>query len=417
MTATPSDEVKQVKARIAGLKRRTAFVDWHRSREFAAEVLDLLDEIRASTGDAKTGVELTIAFLKTDQATLERCDDSSGTIGDVYRHDAVGQFVEYAQEYGDKKRLYKLILKLLEQDPYTIRGEVLESAASFLPPELLRAMAEHYWDMAGARGREEPYFNSDLEYTSILARQLNDTALFERAMLAKFPKNPDVACLDIAAMHLNTGNPQTALKWLEKTSPGRSREHVRRDLLFTAYRQLGDTARAGEIAWLIFRDHRNTDTLGKLLDTIGPDRRNEVLRDEARLILGSKGLDYIDAKFLIDVGDDASAAEYILKRARKLDGKLYMHLVPLARAMEDHRHWLAASVIYRALLESILERANSKYYYHGVRYLRKLSALAAKVGDWRGIMPHEDYRRRIGKAHERKRSFWERYGDTPDGTA
>lgn len=49
--------------------------------------------------------------------------------------------------------------------------------------------------------------------------------------------------------------------------------------------------------------------------------------------------------------------------------------------------FLRASVVYRALLESILARAQTRYYHHGVRYLKKLHMLSAAIEDWRGIPP------------------------------
>jgi len=70
---------------------------------------------------------------------------------------------------------------------------------------------------------------------------------------------------------------------------------------------------------------------------------------------------------------------------------------------------LAATMVYRALLESILARAVSKYYTHGVRYLRKLDQLAAKVEDWRGHPNHAAYMAQLKEDHGRKRSFWSRY--------
>jgi uncharacterized Zn finger protein len=68
-----------------------------------------------------------------------------------------------------------------------------------------------------------------------------------------------------------------------------------------------------------------------------------------------------------------------------------------------------ASVIYRALLESILSRAQSKYYHHGVRYLKKLEALAGKVDTWLTVQPHQTYMDELRQAHRRKSSFWSRY--------
>ena len=74
----------------------------------------------------------------------------------------------------------------------------------------------------------------------------------------------------------------------------------------------------------------------------------------------------------------------------------------------ENRH-LAASLIYRSLLISILERAYTKAYPHGVRYLKKLDELALSIMQWRKFDTHEMFKDQIYLAHGRKRSFWSKY--------
>jgi len=59
----------------------------------------------------------------------------------------------------------------------------------------------------------------------------------------------------------------------------------------------------------------------------------------------------------MDIGD-ASAAEVTLARgATAIQGRDYGTLVPLAEALERKALWTGATVVYRALLVAILERA------------------------------------------------------------
>jgi hypothetical protein len=81
----------------------------------------------------------------------------------------------------------------------------------------------------------------------------------------------------------------------------------------------------------------------------------------------------------------------------------------LAEHLEAKGLYLAAVMIYRALLEANLAKALSKYYSHGVRYLRRLDALANHVSDWRGIEPHAEYAQNIRQQHGRKPAFWAKY--------
>lgn len=67
---------------------------------------------------------------------------------------------------------------------------------------------------------------------------------------------------------------------------------------------------------------------------------------------------------------------------------------------------LAVTVILRALLDSILQRANSKAYHYGAEYLLELGKIATKISDWRDLPNHEIYLAEITAKHKRKYSFW-----------
>jgi len=97
----------------------------------------------------------------------------------------------------------------------------------------------------------------------------------------------------------------------------------------------------------------------------------------------------------------------------QIDGEHYHWLVPLAEALEKNGRYPGASLIYRALLDSILLRAQTKTYGHGARYLRKLDRLATQITDWRTLEPHLGYREKLLQNHRRKSSFWARFGDQP----
>jgi len=180
-------------------------------------------------------------------------------------------------------------------------------------------------------------------------------------------------------------------------------------LLLEIYGRFGDTDRQAQIGWRIFRRFRSADSLKKLLAVIGQDNRDNVIAGEVVAILGGKALSYSDAAFLIEIGRMDEAETYLLNRADQLNGDFYGSLLPLAEALEKNGRALVASVLYRALLDSILRRAQTKTYPHGVRYLKKLDKLAASISGWRGIEDHAAYLINLRQNHGRKTSFWPQY--------
>jgi len=77
--------------------------------------------------------------------------------------------------------------------------------------------------------------------------------------------------------------------------------------------------------------------------------------------------------------------------------------------MESKGRSLAAGLIYRSLVSSILDRACAKAYSHAARYLRKLDALSDDISDWQGLQDHETFTEQLYLHHGRKKSFWSEY--------
>lgn len=409
MTETREEKVRRVRTGIAGLKRMRSFVMYRESFALAHKLEALLEDLSTSVDDPWTGVELAAAFYETDDRVLGNSDDSSGSIGDVYRLNARDLFVRYAARCEDKRGVADVLWGLITADDYGVRDRLLDRAAAFLPEDLLRELLFRAWTEAR---REKDEFKGRSRYSVVesLARQLKDPATFEKARRASWPKLGPAACYDIAEVHFESGDTKSALSWIERVPESETFQCERRDeLLLAVCEKTGDVARRERVARRAFRRSRCDGAIDELLAVIGNDRRAEVIAEERSLILASRELSIGDAFFFVECGllDDASS--YLLDRADQLDGNFYTSLLPLAQAMEKSGRHLAASVIYRALLESILARAISKYYTHGVRYLRKLDALAPKVTDWRRFLPHPFYLAGLLKDHARKSAFWGRY--------
>lgn len=414
MIATPLENVERFKAKLAGLKRRRRFIGWGESAGFARELGALLEDLRAGVTDPRTGVELVAAFYECDAGALGACDDSNGNVGDVFRYDARELFVSYASRCADKEWLGDLVLRVIHSDDYGVRDVLVDCALEYLSEPVMRGMVVRLQEQAG---QEPDEYNKRhwLSKVESLARQLKDASLFEQARLASWGELSTAACVDIARVHLDSGNELTALTWLEKVSAKDSFMSAERDaLLLEIHGRTGNTAGQAEVAWRIFERSRSAVSLVLLLDVIGHDKRDEVLAGEVGAILESTGFSTQDAAFFVEIGMPESAERYVLKHVDQLNGDYYGGLLPLAEAMEKNGRLLGACVIYRALLDSILRRAQTRIYPHGVQYLRKLDRLADSVSDWRNVEPHDFYLREIKINHGRKSSFWSRYGSVVD---
>ena len=85
---------------------------------------------------------------------------------------------------------------------------------------------------------------------------------------------------------MKSGFPQKALEWINRISSYETfMDRERREILQEIYRQLGDSQKEAELAWLSFRKSRNLHTLEKLLKVIGEEKREMVIDDEAGFII------------------------------------------------------------------------------------------------------------------------------------
>jgi hypothetical protein len=175
------------------------------------------------------------------------------------------------------------------------------------------------------------------------------------------------------------------------------------------YRQLGNLEAQTKIAWQIFNSHHDQTTLTQLLECIGQEQRDTVINDVLNNIGQEPRISYDDAAFLLAVEQVDELEIYLLQRFEQLNGDLYFRLSPLAEALEKRGKLLISSLIYRALLDSILARALSKYYHHGVKYLKKLDQLAPYVTDWQTWPVHNTYLAILKENHKRKSAFWSKY--------
>src|SRR6056297_731528 len=176
--ATPEENIKRFNYQLANLKTSRHYYDWNQVHDLADELERMLTNLEAGVTDPKTGVELMTEFFEMDEVVFEMCDDSGGSVGDVFMRSAKELFVAYASEYEDKKCLRKLVLNLVLADGYGVRACLLDSAAEFLPEEQVRAMIE---DLRRLADKEKNNFSRGSYHRQMqsLARQIKDASLFK----------------------------------------------------------------------------------------------------------------------------------------------------------------------------------------------------------------------------------------------
>ncbi|MDD9732453.1 hypothetical protein PVW46_21355, partial [Mameliella sp. AT18] len=143
-----------------------------------------------------------------------------------------------------------------------------------------------------------------------------------------------------------------------------------------------------------------------------PDFEDIEAEDRAHAFALEKPAPEAALQFFLDSPRTDLAAELIVMHPDHWDGGDW-HILPKVAALLEHDHPLAATILYRALLDDIFTLARSKAYGHGATYLGKLALLSEDADAVRsGEFPsHATYLAGLKKAHHRKSAFWSHVGE------
>ncbi len=325
---TDTQTVRDFKKTVTAAKNSRKMF-WRSQAPDLAEMLNqALEQLKQSVRDPQTGVDALIDFYKRDADIFERCDDSYGNVGDVFRMTAADLFVDYASKCPDKDKVAAQILELQEDDGYGVRDALIDKASKFLNKDDVKQLIEKINQRVPTH-EEMPHQRKWLYMIESLARQIKDGALFEETRGRNWEGLNGRAYIEIAKVYFSAGDALTAYDRLQKAAEcGAQNEHEYSELFRDVSQALGKVEDVTKISWEIFRRTRCKETLNELLMQIGEDKRAEVVYKEVDLIMASKEFNITDAQFLIDVGEGQCAQDYVIARRDQLDGEQYYHLPP-----------------------------------------------------------------------------------------
>ncbi|MDR7035642.1 hypothetical protein J2X36_000377 [Methylobacterium sp. BE186] len=408
-----------VDRRLSALEGARGFIDWQRRRAFTADlnatVSVILSELRPL--DPVAALDRLVRFLHGASGVLARVDDSLGITEGVYER-AAEAAVEIAGALPEAEagRFAGRILPLVADEPdgplamlvLDLVPRLPEGALPGLDADLAQALAAvpdapGDWRATRARGRL-------LRARQDIADRRGDVDAFialERAVAGEAPDTGAVAERLFAAGRLDE-----ALDWVRRPRQGNgtilTREalitgrvdtetpaRARAALEIGILDALGRAGEAQDLRWQRFCDSLDAAMLRDYLAKLPDFEDDEALRaafDRAMAFPQP----YRALTFLINWPDLERAGRLVLDRAKTWEGERYEVLAPAAEALEQARPE-AAALLYRRLIDDILERGRSQAYAHAARYLAQLDAIDPGASGYRDTLRRE---------HGRKHGFW-----------
>ena len=354
--------------------------------EFGRELQAWLEQVEHELmpRDPAEALALAEAFIQCDEVFFNRADDSSGVIGDAIRAACVLWLKAASRCESPASAWPDRITTLVAADEYGAREELLRRCDLLLSEAAMRGLVSSFetqFDDAmehpcAASARVNWPASRASAALSLLSEALRDPDVLVRAVLRRSPSPNPMQKSTLAEAFLKYGRPEGALAWLEGS--WEHLESARRHLHAQALAALGRTGEAAVDRQQIFEESLAVWDLHAWLDLLPPHEQASAI-ERARELAAAHDDPVVVALLLMDIGDDAAAEEALTGNPAAIEGRDYATLVPLAEALERKGLWTGATLVYRALLVAILERAYAPAYRHAARYWARLAALAPNL--------------------------------------
>lgn len=427
----PETMAAEVRKRLTQIARARSFADWRKVRELAADLeaqrRAIIDQVAKS--DAAEALELMWRFIDLAEAVHERCDDSNGVIGDVFRDACrdLGTLTQVAKPdpvaladrafaalnangYGQYDHLIETLSPSLGAKGLDhLKGRFIELSKTPVerPPSDKRKVigwgtgGPLYADEIKARSRESTVRHALRE----IADARGDVDAFIDQYDEKTRRVPRIAA-EIARRLLAASRAEEALRTIEAAEHRRSGwpDFEWEDVRIDALEALGRGDEAEVARWSCFERALSAEHLRAYLKRL-PDF-DDVEAEERALDYAERYNSLLQAlSFLVSWPALDRAARLVIRRAAELDGDRYEFLAPAADALAA-KHPLAATLVLRAMIDFTLTKARSSRYRHAVRHFMECESLAAAIKEFGAFETHAAYAARLKAEHGRKSGFW-----------
>jgi hypothetical protein len=397
---------------LSGWKRSTKFYGYREAGEFGRMLDGWLDQVARELlpKDPPAALSLFEAFIEADAAWFDRADDSDGVIGDAVRA-ACRHWLQAAARCETPRDVWpERLLKLYQADEYGARDELLRRADLLLDEPAQRALVARLESQlsqvleSSPGGKSPPMEVFRISGAlSLLSESLRDPDVMVRASLRYSPNPNPVQRQAFARAYLDADRPADAIVWL-RDAWGHL-DDSRQDLLADALERLGRFDESSPIRQRMFERTLSNFDLQRWLEHLPEAARPEAVAHARQLALCHDDLTAA-AALLLQLGDADAAEARLLAEPGRIDGSDYPRLVPLAKALRAHECPRGETVVYRALLKGILDRAYARAYGHAARYWARLGEIAGSGVDLLPLQSHEDFEAEIRARHGRKSAFW-----------
>lgn len=396
-----------VRKRLATIRRTKSYIGWRKKKAFIADLQTqaamIIDKI--APDDPAAGFDLLWEFVQLAPSVYDRCDDSNGDLGNVFRaaRDQIGDLASQAAPPQDQ--LADRVFAALCDNGYGEWDGVIGLLQAVWQEDGLNRLQDQI-DAYEAGPDPEGQWQAERKATKIqswrqeIADLTGDADGYLALLSPDQLSNPHFAA-EAAKRLLSANRATEALDLLQAAPADRGAWQT---VYLSALAALGRTEDLHAARLQIFHTSLDADILRDLVKAL-PDFEDMEAEDAAK----THALDFPDATaalwFFLDYPDLALAARLIETRATEIDGNAYDVLTTAAQQLHAE-YPLAAVLCRRAMIRYTLDFARSKRVRYAIGHFQTCAELDPFIEDYAGFEDHDSFARALRDDHTRKYGFW-----------
>ena len=451
--------IKKLTSTLKGLRRRHKVLSYWEYSDFVTELHYLIDDVMSLYPDQpQECLALLELFMESTGSSLERIDDSNGDIGDIYRHlpllwlqAAAGcreqekhSVTADEQDILSQAWLDKVKAMAADND-YGSKDNLLQNVNLLLSAAEIKALIDDYkYDyerlLAEVFGNKKIVGNKNSShFDNSNESQMNANSLHKRELETALTDLAwalgEVETFEEVYLHLNNNRAflayefdklmtfmieqqayDVALRYLtaDKEASNGLLDHkldkiTRLDWLSQIYHQQNNYAAQLEVLNAVFEIDPSSTRFKQIMAIASPAEKASLRKKASQLADDQEVMIAVD--LWLEMGEIELANQVAVARYQEFDELHYTTLTQWLKRFPDDTN-LIRVIIYRSLINDILDNARSMAYGHAARYYKHLVKLDGVInrssGSYASLDTHQDYVTALKEMHSEKYGFWER---------